>query len=63
VARTCAPRLEVVGDGGAAVLPDAAGQEVRPAKVSGRRGEVDGGRDAAGGGGRRGRVLHFRFGV
>lgn len=65
VARTCAPGLEVVGDGGAAVLLDAAGKEVRRAKVGGRWGEVDGGRDAAagGGGGRMGRVLHVRLGV
>jgi hypothetical protein len=62
VARTCAPGLEVVGDGGAAVLLDAAGKEVRRAKVGGRWGEVDGGRDAGGGGGRMGRVLHVRFG-
>jgi hypothetical protein len=38
---------------------------VRRAKVGGRWGEVDGGRDAAagGGGGRMGRVLHVRLGV
>jgi len=59
--RTCGPRLEVVGYGGAAVLPDATGQEVRPAEARSHWGEVDGGRDA-GGGCRRGRRLHVGSG-
>jgi hypothetical protein len=59
-ARTCGPRLEVVGYGGAAVLPDAAGQEVRPTEVGCDWGEVDGSRDA-GGGCRRGRRLHVEL--
>lgn len=48
---TCVLGLEVVGDGGGAVLLDAAGEEVHPAEVGGRRGQVDGGRDGGGGGG------------